>query len=165
MSNFQNKPICPDGANSDKIIDKMIKRASSHKTNPLKELVFKQLRSKQFSEINIDSISDFPIFKRKQLVREIFLATYQLKMSPSYASDILLNGYKVNEKFKCKNNLLHQKLTNGSQLLAANLASRHRRGEIKGKNQDKKLKVMYKVFILYDPKSTDAIQGILTFIF
>ena len=67
MSNFQNKPICPDGANSDKIIDKMIKRASSHKTNPLKELVFKQLRSKQFSEINIDSISDFPIFKRNFL--------------------------------------------------------------------------------------------------
>ena len=167
MINFQNKPICPDANNVEKITKRMIKRALSHRSNPLKELINKQLRSKQFSEVTMDDITDFPKYKRKQLVKNIFLGTYQLKMSPSYAADIFLFGFKITNKFICNNNLVKQKLTSGSQIIAANLASRHRRAEIAAKESGKKLKVMYKVFILYEPNSnsTEAIQGLISFSF
>lgn len=175
MLNFTHKSCCPDGKNASKIAKKIRKR-TENKINELNFLVNKRLDTKDLERIDIELIQDFPRIKRKNIRNSIFFGSFQLKQSKSYIKELMNNGiaYKVTSQFikKISNvNLKKNLIEKNHKILAVEIASRHKRSEVKminGKNLKEfklsdKFKTTYKVFVLYESfkNHSSAIKGIL----
>ena len=167
MINFTHKPCNPDGKNSAKISQRMKNRNEQQKSNPLKSLLKYQLGTKQIKAVRLSAVHGFPRLKRKKIASKIFFGTFQLKMSRSYLGELIRKdeAYIVSKNIlnSLEDKTIRNFVSNGSQIIAAIVNSRHRRGQIKNKNGSnyKKFRNTYKVFILYRPNliSSQAIQG------
>jgi hypothetical protein len=175
MLNFTHKACCPDGENALKIAQK-IKKQTEKNINQLDFLISKRLDTKDFERVDIESVYDFPRIKRKKIRNSIFFGSFQLKQSKSYIRELIMNGiaFKGTMQFfkKLQNNELKKKLMDDKyKMIAVEIASRHKRSEVKMKNGDdnKKLKLShkfkttYKVFVLYESLNnhSSGIKGIL----
>lgn len=147
MINFLHKPSCPDGVNATKIANRMKRKANSIiQENHLSPLLTIRFNTKKNPLSDLSNINDFPRLKKKQLIAKIFLGTFQLRLCKSYVSDLLRN----HSCFIFENN----KIENfKGKIFGVEISSRHKRGEIKTKNQEEKtkLRVKYKAIIQYNP--------------
>lgn len=91
MYNFNPSPCEPDTPSSKYVAEKIKKRAVIN-DNKMKELLSKQFNTTDFPRHQINNIKDFPLLKKKELCRKLFLGTFPLKQSKSYLSDLLKNG-------------------------------------------------------------------------
>ena len=186
MSNFDHKPCNADGKDARKIAKKIRERAKIS-VNHLNVVLKKHLDTAHMGKIELNSISDFPKLKINQMKNKIFYGTYQLRQCESYVGDLVKSGqaflatHKAVTSFFSKENCFRQDLLQGkTKLLAVEIASRHKRGQVslkqnasdesdseedlqKNTNSSKKLKfrTMYKVFIVYEPNvnNPEAIHG------
>ncbi len=153
MANFLHKPINADGQNAVKIA-RRIRKKTEIKKNKLELLLGKQLNgTTDFPRIDLQSINDFPILRKKKIIRKIFFGTYQFKQSKSYACEVYKNSVAfILDSRSIKKNF--ENTSNGSKVIAFLIKSRHSRSEGNPKN--------YKVFIQYIPflNKTKAIEGI-----
>jgi hypothetical protein len=161
MLNFCHKPCCPDGNNALKIAQK-IRKLTGTTENKLNFLLKKRLDTKDLERIEIANINDFPRINKRDIRNSIFFGSFQLNQCRSYVGELLNSGiaFNVTTQFvkKITNKDLKLKLTEKMhKIIAVEIASRHKRSEVKVKkesNQDVKLsqkfKLTYKVFILYE---------------
>lgn len=165
MLNFTHISTCPDKQNLYKIASKLKEKVKIDK-NPLSYLLTKHLDTKEITPVDLGSITDFPKLNSAQLIRKIFLGTFQLKQSKSYVSDIIKNGkaYTIPEKLLSK---LKNKTNKESKIIALEIVSRHKRSEKKVsetcKNQDymREFRNKYKIFLEYVPSwiGSKSIKG------
>lgn len=157
MINFNHKPTCPDKDETLKIAKKLKEKASIE-INSLKNLLKKQVGTKEIFSIEQEKITDFPKLSPKIFKNNIFLGSFHLKQSKSYIQDIVKSGkaYLVSEKLlKTIQDSYIEKLN--TKILAIELISRHKRGKKKqASNQKvnvytKDFRNSYKVFIEYIP--------------
>ncbi len=176
MINFQHKPCCPDNKKSTIVARRLRKKAKKSK-NDLEYLLNKRLDTKLMIPIHLNSLTDFPKLKRKEIVERITYGTFQVKQSLSYVGTMLTNttGFIMKQK-KSKSTV--QVSDSKSKIIAVEITSRHKRSELKEAGQKKddlepkikkeftklkeKYRNFYKVFIQYisDVNSPKGIKGI-----
>lgn len=180
MLNFTHKPCCPDGKNALQIAKKIRKQTDINE-NVLQFLINKRLDTKDLERIKIDNINDFPKLKKKRIRNSILFGSYQLKQSRSYLKELINNGiaYNVTSHFikKITNQYIKTKLSgNDHKIVAIEIASRHKRSEIKKKDKEtdekntttapyklsERFKTTYKVFVFYqsNQNNSNGIKGI-----
>lgn len=154
MINFFHKPCCPDGENSRSIAKRMKKKAKEYE-NELEYLLKTRLDTKATKELKFSEIEDFPRLSKTIIIENIIFGTYQYNQCQSYYEDLLDNEtcYLISEKsYESRNN------AENTKIIAFEIASRHKRSEVKKFTKKKKslnckkhFKNTYKVFIKYVP--------------
>lgn len=174
MLNYAHKPCCPDGKNASKIAQK-IRKLTEKNINELNFLMKKRLDTKDLERIDIKSINDFPIIKRKNIRNSILFGSFQLKQSKNYIRELIHDGIAFNVTIKLikkipNDHLKKNLVENNHKIIAVEIASRHKRSEVIIKNEkisndsklSKKFKTTYKVFVLYESfhNHSNGIKGI-----
>ena len=161
MINFTFKPVWSDKPVTEKVARMMRQRYELPQFNDLEFLLGKQLGTTSFRQVDLESIDDFVMLKRRQMTRFIFNGTFHLKRARSYLIDLVTQSIAyVMEKNQLKkivenlpNNECYKQLKTyindeRAKVIATKVFSRHKRAF------DKKLtsnepKKSYKVFICY----------------
>ncbi len=71
------------------IAKRMTEKAAKSKTSRLKVFLKKRVPSKEFQELSIDKIDDFPVLKRKQIKSKILFGSFQLRLCQSDIIDLI----------------------------------------------------------------------------
>jgi len=171
MSNFTHYPCSPDGKNSMKVARRIRERAKI-KYNKLEFFLHKRLDTRLIKQIKLSEIDDFPRLTLKKIRENIIFGSYQLKLSKSYVNEMAQNGvaYIITDEFLESNKtykIVEYIKNSNSKVIAAEIASRHRRSEKKTKmlssntRCSKKYRTSYKLFVEYVPweDKAKAIKG------
>lgn len=153
MINFSHKSVTENKEKSIKLAQRM-KERSKLTSNPLEYLLKKHLDTKDITRIKFSELDDFPKIKRKKIINKILYGKFHFYQAFSYIEDLVkadkvfLVNRKLNEKKDSK--------SCKSKIIAFEIASRHKRSQIKKILKNKtdtelKFKNPYKVFIQYVP--------------
>ena len=164
----KNKKTNTDGTAANQIANKMKSISNKSQKNKLEFFLKKQMGTAAFPEILLDEINDFPILKRKKLIKKLFLGTFHMRQSKSYVNDLL----KYNKAFKLDiNKASYLKNSNldlkNSKIIGTKIISRHTRGIFKKGEKEGQFKKTYKVILQYKPNinKVKSILGILLYNF
>ncbi|RMZ97209.1 disulfide-isomerase a6 [Brachionus plicatilis] len=124
-----------------------MKKKAKEYENEIEYLLKTRLDTKATKELKFSEIEDFPRLSKTIIIENIIFGTYQYNQCQKYYEDLLNNEtcYLISEKsYESRNN------AENTKIIAFEIASRHKRSEVKKFTKKKKLK-FYKVFIKYVP--------------
>jgi hypothetical protein len=152
MLNFTHTPTITDGNHTEEVA-RMLKQKSLIHENPLGFLLNKHLDTRDIQFILLNHINDFPRLSPEQIAQNINFGACSVENAPSYVSNFINRAcfYNFSNIFLKKLAKEKNEQFQYTKILACHMYSRYRRGKIKDKDGQEKMKMIYRVYVQYMP--------------
>jgi hypothetical protein len=152
MLNFTHRPTITDRNCTEQVAYTLKQKSTIHE-NPLGILLNKRFDTRDIQLKLLEEINDFPILTVEQIANDINFGSCSVENAQSYVSTFVNRAcfYNLSDSFLKKLGKEKNEQFQHTKILACHMYSRFRRGTIKDKDGEEKMKIIYRVYVQYMP--------------